>query len=147
MKTRLTLLIAAFAFSGSMALAALSTQDVIDGLNAQGYTRVEVKVGPTQTKVEAIRGTEKLEVVYDNASGSTLKSEVGTVEAGDDTAPGVSIRNRKNDFVDGADDGDDGDEDENDDNDGSDDGDGDHDNEGEHEGGEGGNSGHDGGDD
>jgi hypothetical protein len=144
MKTRLTLLIAAFAFSGSMALAALSTQDVIDGLNAQGYTRVEVKVGPTQTKVEAIRGTEKLEVVYDNASGSTLKSEVGTVEAGDDTAPGVSIRNRKNDFVDGADDGD---EDENDDNDGSDDGDGDHDNEGEHEGGEGGNSGHDGGDD
>ena len=145
MKTRLTLLVAAFAFSGSMAFAALSTQEVIDGLSAQGYTRVEVKVGPTQTKVEAIRGTEKLEVVYDNASGDALKTEVGTVEAGDDTAPGVSIRNRTHDFVKGGeDDGDDSADDVNDDDDnsGDDDGDDDHDSEGEHDGGE-----HDGGDD
>lgn len=153
MKTRLTLLVAAIAFSGSMAFAALSTQDVIDQLNAQGYTRVEVKVGPTQTKVEAIRGTEKLEVVYDNASGDTLKSEVGTVEAGEDTTPGVSIRNRKNDFVD-ANDNDDGEDigaDEGDDNSGSDDGDSDDDHEGDGdgdhdgEGHDGGNSGHGGG--
>ena len=149
MKTRLTLLVAAIAFSGSMAFAALSTQDLVDQLGAQGYTRVEVKVGPTQTKVEAIRGTEKLEVVYDNASGETLKSETGTVEAGDDTAPGVSIRNRKHDFVDGNGNHDDEgvNDDEADDNSGTDDGDDDHEGDDEHdgEGHDGGNSGHGGG--
>lgn len=156
MKTRITLLVAAFAFSGSMAFAALSTQDVIDGLSAQGYTRVEVKVGPTQTKVEAIRGTEKLEVVYDNASGTTLKSEVEAVRPGEDTAPGVSIRNRDRDFVrvrdnndddstddNSDDDGVDGDDDGNDD-DNDDDGDDDHDDDGDDDHGD--DSGHGGGD-
>ncbi|MGQ0563458.1 MAG: PepSY domain-containing protein [Gemmobacter sp.] len=138
MKTRLILLATVLALSGGMAAAAISTQGLIDDLGAQGYTRVEVKVGPTQTKIEAIRGAEKLEVVYDNATGTTLKSEVEAVRPGEDTAPGVSIRNRGRDFVRnagadedddsgrgrgrgrGGDDGDDGDGDDDSDDDGDD---------------------------
>ena len=113
---RMILLAAALSLTGGAALA-LTAQDVINTLSARGYTRIEVKTGPTQTKVEAIRGTEKLEVIYDNASGDTLKSEVQAVEPGENTAPGVSVRNRNRDFLrgDGHDDANDGDADNNDD--------------------------------
>lgn len=95
------LLATAVAFSGSMALAALSAQGLVDSLTAAGYTRIEVKTGPTQTKVEAIRGTDTLEQVLDNASGNVLKSETGTVEPGSDTSPGVSIKTGSKDFIHG----------------------------------------------
>lgn len=89
-------------FSSSFALAAIDTNALVTDLQAQGYTRVEVKTGPTQTKVEAIRGTEKVEVVYDSASGAVLKSETEAVRPGDDISPGVSIRNRDRDFLGGG---------------------------------------------
>lgn len=113
---RMILIAAALSLTGGAALA-LTAQDVINTLSARGYTRIEVKTGPTQTKVEAIRGTEKLEVIYDNASGDTLKSEVQAVEPGENTAPGVSVRNRNRDFLrgDGNDDANDGGADNNDD--------------------------------
>ena len=113
---RMILIAAALSLTGGAALA-LTAQDVINTLSAAGYTRIEVKTGPTQTKVEAIRGTEKLEVIYDNASGDTLKSEVQAVEPGENTAPGVSVRNRNRDFLrgDGNDDANDGGADNNDD--------------------------------
>ncbi|MFN3846653.1 MAG: hypothetical protein ACK4RZ_12670 [Paracoccaceae bacterium] len=85
-------------FSGQMAMA-LTADDVVADLQAAGYTRVEVRVGPTQIKVEAIRGTEKLETVYDAATGAVIKTQVRTVEAGTQTAPGVTVRERKRDFV------------------------------------------------
>lgn len=78
---------------------ALTADEAVADLRAAGFTRIEVKVGATQMKVEAIRGTEKLEVVYDRVSGAVLKSEVETVGAGETTAPGVSVRNRDSDFV------------------------------------------------
>ena len=78
---------------------ALTADEAVADLRAAGFTRIEVKVGATQMKVEAIRGTEKLEVVYDRVSGAVLKSEVETVGAGETTAPGVSVRNRDRDFV------------------------------------------------
>ena len=113
---RMILIAAALSLTGGAALA-LTAQDVINTLSARGYTRIEVKTGPTQTKLEAIRGTEKLEVIYDNASGDTLKSEVQAVEPGENTAPGVSVRNRNRDFLrgDGNDDANDGGADNNDD--------------------------------
>ncbi|QYK41414.1 MAG: hypothetical protein KF887_18955 [Paracoccaceae bacterium] len=79
------------------AVVALSAQDLIDSYSAEGFTRIEVKSGPTQTKVEAIRGTEKVEVVYDNASGSVLKREVETVAAG--ARAGIEIDTRDRDFL------------------------------------------------
>ena len=119
-----------------MAFAAITTDTVVSDLTALGYTRIEIKTGPTQMKVEAIRGTEKLEVIYDIESGEILKQEIETVNAGDDTAPGVELSTDDDDFLDGSDDDEDDDNDEddgddegddNDEDDGDDDSDGDDD--------------------
>jgi hypothetical protein len=61
---------------------ALSVDEVVAGLRAEGYSRVEVKMGPTQMKVEAIRGMQKLEIVYDRTTGAVLKTEVESVRPG-----------------------------------------------------------------
>ena len=52
-----------------------------DAYLAKGYTFVEVKVGPTQTKVEAIMGSTKVEVVYDNETDEIIKQETETARA------------------------------------------------------------------
>ena len=96
--THRLILTAALLFAGNAALA-FTTESVVGDLSSQGYTRIEVRNGLTQTKVEAIRGTEKLEVVYDRATGAVLKTETEAVDAGDDTTPGVSVRNRNRDFL------------------------------------------------
>lgn len=97
--TRLPLFgLAALILSATGALA-LSTQDLIDRYAADGFTRIEVKSGPTQTKVEAIRGTEKVEVVYDNASGSVLKREVEALAPGFSPRAGVEVDTRNRDFL------------------------------------------------
>ena len=114
---RTLMMTAAFIFGGHMAFAALTTDTVVTDLTALGYTRIEIKTGPTQMKVEAIRRTEKLEVIYDIESGDILKQEIETVDAGDDIAPGVDISTDDEDFVDGDDDEDDIDEDEDEDED------------------------------
>ncbi|MGR3289742.1 MAG: hypothetical protein ACU0C9_00895 [Paracoccaceae bacterium] len=46
-------------FSTHMALAELTTSELIAAFQEQGYNRIEIKVGPTQIKVEAIMGTAK----------------------------------------------------------------------------------------
>lgn len=118
---RTTFMAAVFALAASMALAQDATQSTVDQFQADGYTRIEVKVGPTQTNIEAIKGDTKVEVVIDKATGAVLKREVATVRPGENTAPGVFVDNRNDDFVDGPDDGDDNDDD--DDNSGSGNGD------------------------
>ena len=82
---------------------------VISQLTEQGYTRIEIKRGLTQIKVEAIRDGQQLEVIYDAATGAILKQEVEDVDSDDDTAPGISIRDRNRDFLDDDDDDDDDD--------------------------------------
>ena len=124
---RTLMMTAAFIFGGHMAFAALTTDTVVTDLTALGYTRIEIKTGPTQMKVEAIRGTEKLEVIYDIESGDILKQEIESVDAGDDIAPGVEISTDDEDFVDGDDDDQDEDEDEDEDEDKDAVEDGDHD--------------------
>jgi hypothetical protein len=96
--THRLILTAALLFAGNAAFA-FTTESVVGDLSSQGYTRIEVRNGLTQTKVEAIRGTEKLEVVYDRATGAVLKTETEAIDAGDDTTPGVSVRNRNRDFL------------------------------------------------
>lgn len=113
--TRRLILTAALLFAGNAAMA-FTTESVVNDLTGQGYTRIEVRNGLTQTKVEAIRGTEKLEVVYDRASGAVLKSETERVEADDDTTPGISIRERNRDFVRVSSSNDDSSDDDDDDN-------------------------------
>ncbi|MEY4305586.1 MAG: hypothetical protein RIT52_1761 [Pseudomonadota bacterium] len=116
---RIFLIAALFALPTTTALAAIDTDGLIAGYQSEGYTTIEVTRGTTQTKVEAIRGTEKLEVVYDNETGATLKSELGAPEADDDILPGVTVRDRARDFVGNDDEGEDG---VSDDDDGDDDG-------------------------
>lgn len=78
---------------------ALSAQDVINNLSQQGYTHIEVRVGPTQIKAEGVRGSQKVEIIFDSATGTVLKTETASVESDDDIAPGVSVRERSRDFV------------------------------------------------
>lgn len=98
MKKTLAAVAFGLSFAGQMA-GALTPAEVIADLKADGYTRVEVRVGQSQMKVEAIRGTEKLETVYDISTGAVLKSEREAVGAGENTAPGTSVRERDRDFV------------------------------------------------
>lgn len=93
------ILTAALMVSGSMAFAGMTAEQIAADLQAQGYTRIAIKQGPSQIKAEAMRGTERLETVYDAASGDVLKSSVRGISADDHTDTGVSVRSRDRDFV------------------------------------------------
>ena len=96
---------AALLMTTSFANAAFDAQGVAAQLQSDGYSRIEIKVGQTIAKVEAIKGTAKIEVTYDIASGDVIKTETEQVGA-DDTAPGVVIGNTDdNDGRGGDDDG------------------------------------------
>ncbi|MFN6926184.1 MAG: PepSY domain-containing protein, partial [Tabrizicola sp.] len=81
LRTRLMLFTAAAALSANMAFAAIDANALADRYLAEGYDFVEVKVGPTQTKVEAIKGDTKVEVVYDNETGDIIKEEQERADA------------------------------------------------------------------
>ncbi len=133
LRTRLMMFTAATALSANMAYAAIDAQSLADAYLAEGYTFVEIKSGPTQTKLEAVKGGRKLEVIYDNETGAVIKREF---EDADDYEgrTGVEIDTSDRDFEDDdndddddeVDDDDDEDDDE-DDNDDDDDDDGDDD--------------------
>ncbi len=72
---------------------------VIERLRNEGYSFIEIKEGLTQTKVEATRGTEQLEFVYDNETGAILAQEVGRAEADYIGRSGVEIDRDDRDFV------------------------------------------------
>ncbi|HPE26646.1 PepSY domain-containing protein, partial [Albidovulum sp.] len=101
---------AAFVAAGVVATTgpalALTSDEVISELQAQGYTSIEVKVGPTQIKAEASNGTDRLEVVYDKETGDVLKSEVYAGQ-GLDVSPGIEVERGSRDFVGGGSDDDD----------------------------------------
>jgi hypothetical protein len=92
MKFKLLTTTAAVAIAASVAFAQSATDQIVSQLQAQGFTRIEIKQGPTQIKVEAIRGNTKVEYIYDTSTGELIKSEIERVGAGDDTSPGVSGR-------------------------------------------------------
>ena len=100
------LLTAALVIAAGGASASPLTDSLIAAWQAQGYERIEIETGPTQVKVEAIRGTEKAEVIYDAATGAILRQEFERVDAGENTTPGVFIDTDDDDFTD-DDDGDD----------------------------------------
>lgn len=126
-------------FAGA-AFAAIDGTQLANDYLAKGYDFVEVKVGPTQTKVEAIKDGIKVEVIYDNATLAILKQEREAADSDDAGRTGLQVRTVSRDFED-DDDGDrrrgrggrddDNDDDDDDDDDdrgrGSDDDDGDDD--------------------
>lgn len=115
-----TLTAAALTLVAGAAAASPLTDLLVAAWQAQGYDRIEIETGPTQIKVEAIRGTQKAEVIYDAATGAILRQEFERVDSDDNTRPGVFFDRDDDDFTHdagddhghhgiGHDDGDDGD--------------------------------------
>jgi hypothetical protein len=122
LKSRLMIFTAATALSAGMAFAAINPERLAQSYRDAGYTYVEVKVGPTQTKLEAVKGNRKVEVVYDNASEDIIKQEFENAGAGYVGRTGVEIETSARDFEDDQDDDEDDDsDDENDDDENDDD--------------------------
>ena len=88
--------VVAMVLLGGMAAAQSSVEGIISDLQSQGFTSFEVKNGATQSKVEAVRGTEQVEIVIDRASGAVLSTEVGVASARDQGRVGISVRDRSN---------------------------------------------------
>jgi hypothetical protein len=154
LKIRLMTFTAAIALSAGMAHAAIDARSLADSYVAEGYSYVEVKIGPTQVKVEAVRAARMIEVVYDSATGAVIDWEEEAVD--DDYAglTGVEISEEDEDFEDRDDRDDEDDDDADEDDDGeNDDGDDDRDDgdddrdDGDDRGGEGGEGGDDNGED
>jgi len=142
LRTKLMLFTAAAALSANMAFAAVDPNALVAEFQAQGYTSIEVTVGPTQTRVEAVREGEKVETIYDTATGVILQQEIETPDEDDLDDLGFEIEFEDEDFLDGDDDDEDdeGDDDEGDDDEGDDDEDDDEDDEDDEDEGEGGGS-------
>ncbi|OZA09668.1 MAG: hypothetical protein B7Y02_11655, partial [Rhodobacterales bacterium 17-64-5] len=100
LKSRLMLCTAAFALSSTIAQAAIDPNALASTYLADDYSYVEVKTGPTQTKVEAVKGSLVVEVVYDNVTGAILKSETGAVEDDYVGRVGIEIETVDEDFED-----------------------------------------------
>ena len=93
-----TLLAMAFVLTGTAGFALTQVETAVQSLTDQGFTNIEVKQGAATTKIEATRGTEKVEITIDSTTGDVIKSETsaaddssttgtpGEVETGDDSA-------------------------------------------------------------
>jgi hypothetical protein len=123
LRTRLLCYTAAIALSSGAAFAAIDGNQLADDYLAKGYDFVEVKVGPTQTKVEAIKDGVKVEVIYDNETFEIIKQESESADADDAARTGKEVKTVGKDFEDRDDNDDNDDEDDdNDDDDDDDDG-------------------------
>ena len=98
LRTKLLCYTAAVTLSAGAAFAAIDGNQLANDYLSQGYTFVEVKIGPTQTKVEAIKDASKVEVVYDNETGAIVKQETEAVSGDDATQTGSEVTNVGQDF-------------------------------------------------
>lgn len=115
LRTKLMMFTAATALMANVAYAAIDAQALADSYLAKGYTFVEVKTGPTQTKVEAIKGETEIEVVYLNETGKILSTETQAADDDEIGREGVEIDTSDEDFDDVNDEDDDEDDDEDED--------------------------------
>lgn len=121
--------LAALAATAHFASAEVSTQGIVENLQANGFTGIEITVGPSQVKAEGYNpnGT-KIEVVYDRATGKIHKQETSRLRAGETIREGVEMQNGSDDFLDDSEDDHDMSDDDSSDDDGMSDDDGpDHD--------------------
>ena len=89
----------------------ITADELVAAYQAEGYTKIEVKTGLTQIKVEAIMGTTKVEVIYDAATGAILKQEIRPAGPTAPSAPALSVAQVNRDFLGGGSNGDDDDDD------------------------------------
>lgn len=122
LRSKLLMFTATAALFANIAHAAINARALADDYIAQGYSYVEVKTGPTQTKVEAIKGDTQVEVIYSNETGEIISQETQAADADEIGREGVEIKSTDEDFEDSDDNDDDNDDDdEDDDNDDEDD--------------------------
>jgi hypothetical protein len=115
---------ALFALMSGAAYAELTTEQIVDMF--PGAAKIEIERGATTTKVEAIIGNQKIEVVFDNATDAELSRETKTL-TDDDLAGEVGDHSIDDDNGDddSSDDDDDSDDDDSSDDDSGDDDSGD----------------------
>lgn len=99
MKRTLMMTTAMVLVSGTIAMAAVTGQGLGEKYRAQGFDYVEVRVGPSQIKVEAYRNGQEVETIYDRATGNVLEREIYSFD-GNPNATGLRIRNSDRDFLD-----------------------------------------------
>ena len=99
MKRTLMLTTAMVLVSGTIAVAAVTGQGLGEKYRAQGFDYVEVRVGPTQIKVEAYRSGEEVETIYDRATGNVLEREIYNFD-GNPNSTGLRVRDSNEDFLD-----------------------------------------------
>jgi len=104
MKRRFALTVTTAMFLGTSAWADAFTDQIVTNLQQLGYTYIEVKDGPTQVKVEAVQGGQKIELVFDRSTGAILKQQVGRSSFADRNKSGVEVDQTNRVFVDGSDD-------------------------------------------
>lgn len=131
---KLLLTTACLSLTASAGFAELTNQQIVDMF--PGATKIEIERGATTTEVEAIVGSQKFEVVFDNVTDQELTREVKTLteqQQADETDDSGDLEDDSSD-----DDGDDGDDNEDDSDDNEDDSDDDHgdDHDADHDGGD-----------
>ena len=97
---RLLLTTAATVLMTQVAFADAFTDRIVENLRDLGYEFIEIRTGPTQVKAEGIRGSEKIEIVFDRATGEILKQETERADAGEIGRTGVQIDTDDDDFLD-----------------------------------------------
>ena len=116
--TRKTLMLSVALFLGATAAhAQIDPQALANDYFQQGYSRVEITVGPGDVKVEAINGATQVEVVYDRATGAIISRESGPASLRDQFRTGLEIRERDRNAVRGSGSDDDGSDDDSSDDD------------------------------
>lgn len=90
----------ALVLSTTTAQADQVTDAVLAKFQERDFDYIEIKEGLTQLKVEAIRGDQKLEVIYDRETGSILKQEQERADADEIGRTGVDFQRRNEDFLD-----------------------------------------------
>jgi len=99
------------------AMAQSLSDRLVADYQAQGYSYIEIYQGPTQIKVEATKGNQTLEVIYDAASGAILYRDVDPADADEMNRQGVEFNRESRDFSDDEDDDSRDDDDDSDDDD------------------------------
>ncbi len=84
---------AAAIFAASMAFGQSQADSVVSQLQSQGYSHVEIQIGPDTMKVEAVRDGMKRSFLVDRATGKITMDFTRPLRPGESAAPGVDITN------------------------------------------------------
>ena len=96
------LLSAGLVLTATASFAAVTASQLAASYQADGFTAIEVTTGATQIKVEAVKSGQKLEVVYDIATGTILSQEQKPAKARDAEDRTVEVKATPGDFTGGA---------------------------------------------